>query len=405
MPWNPSVLSVSDKDLFHYFQCAAYQSLTTFGRKTADLGNVLMRAALANNSNSTTAVLQALLALSSLHRYGVQPQAIELKISSIKALAAASSNSGNSLSATEVIQHVAAGMLLVSFEVHQATCTSSQWACYLAGVEKLLSVSRLTKVGEDGDLAALIDWVHYHDVMTRFTLRHWHRESLEVPSIPSLTDVPILQLPSFPLQRRQSCITYGKPSPSVFLDHRKQSTSALFDLISELCDAVPRRPPDLATSQALKDRKGLLMVLDWRIRTVPIPLEADEALDMTDIIELYRLALLIYAHRVSENLLDQAVKTQQNIDRAFELFSQLTYCERQFPIFILGCEARTDDQRGIIMDLISRTEKQISSRSFNHVTLLLQAVWAQDDLADRELNYWDKMTSIISSCTIVPSLV
>lgn len=94
----------------------AYQSLTTFGRKPIDLGNILMRAALANNSNSTTALLQSLLALSSLHRNGVQSQAIELKISSLKALAAAS-NSENSLDTTEVIQHIAAGMLLLSFEV------------------------------------------------------------------------------------------------------------------------------------------------------------------------------------------------------------------------------------------------------------------------------------------------
>lgn len=75
-----------------------------------------MRAARSNNSSSGTAVLQSLLALSSLHRYGVQSQAIELKISSLNALAAAS-NSKSSLGLAEVIQHVATGMLLCSFEV------------------------------------------------------------------------------------------------------------------------------------------------------------------------------------------------------------------------------------------------------------------------------------------------
>lgn len=73
-----------------------------------------MRIALAGNTPSSVAVLRSLLALSSLHRYGIQVQAIELKISSLNALAAASmSNFG----AKEVIQHVAAGMLLCSFEV------------------------------------------------------------------------------------------------------------------------------------------------------------------------------------------------------------------------------------------------------------------------------------------------
>lgn len=70
--------------------------------------------AVAGDSPSSSALLQSLLALSSLHRYGVQSQALELKISSIKALAAASHAD---LGSKEVIQHVATGMLLCSFEV------------------------------------------------------------------------------------------------------------------------------------------------------------------------------------------------------------------------------------------------------------------------------------------------
>ena len=73
-----------------------------------------MRIALSSNTSSSAAVLKSLLAFASLHRYGLQSQAFELKISSIKALAAASgSNAGD----VEVIQHVATGMLLCSFEV------------------------------------------------------------------------------------------------------------------------------------------------------------------------------------------------------------------------------------------------------------------------------------------------
>jgi hypothetical protein len=73
-----------------------------------------MRVALEGDTQATEAVLRSLLALSSLHRYGVQTQAIELKISSLKALTRASKSS---FGAKEVIQHVAAGMLLCSFEV------------------------------------------------------------------------------------------------------------------------------------------------------------------------------------------------------------------------------------------------------------------------------------------------
>ena len=230
--------------------------------------------------------------------------------------------------------------------------------------------------------------------MMRFTLRHWRGEAVWLPPNTSTAwkEVYVQKPPAMVLTR--SCISQ-QPS----------STSALPELLSEFCDSVSGPPPNVATDQALEDQKGFLTVLDWRIRTVPVLLKPDEAVEMTTTVELYRLAIHIYVNRVSGNILGQAARTQQRLNEAFALLSQLPSCERQFPVFVLGCEARTDDQRATIMDLISRTERKITSRSFNHVTLLLHAVWAQDDLADGELNYWNKLTSIISSCTIVPSLV
>ena len=73
--------------------------------------------AIAGNTSSSAAVLQSLLALSSLHRDGVQQQAAIFKVSSLKALAAASNESRDKLGCKEILQHVAAGMLLCSFEV------------------------------------------------------------------------------------------------------------------------------------------------------------------------------------------------------------------------------------------------------------------------------------------------
>lgn len=79
-----------------------------------------MRAARSNKSSSATAVLRSILALSSLHRHGVQSQAFKLKIASLNALAAAATSESR-LGLTEVVQHIAAGMLLCSFEVRNAT--------------------------------------------------------------------------------------------------------------------------------------------------------------------------------------------------------------------------------------------------------------------------------------------
>lgn len=70
---------------------------------------------LSNDSLSATALLRSLLAFSSLHRHGLQSQACELKISALGALAAASES--EELDTEAAVQHVAAGMLLYSFEV------------------------------------------------------------------------------------------------------------------------------------------------------------------------------------------------------------------------------------------------------------------------------------------------
>lgn len=78
------------------------------------LGNLLVRMALTSDTASSRAVLQSLLALSSLHRHDVHSQAVELKISAIKSLAAVT---GSHIDTAEAMQHVAAGMLLCSFEV------------------------------------------------------------------------------------------------------------------------------------------------------------------------------------------------------------------------------------------------------------------------------------------------
>jgi hypothetical protein len=177
------------------------------------------------------------------------------------------------------------------------------------------------------------------------------------------------------------------------------------ELLSNFCDIIPAKPYNALSIEESNSYKACLEVLDWRLRMIPVSATATETSEMASAVELYQLAVLVYLHRVSENLLDQPARTQQHIDRAFAIFSKLNSCERQFPIFILGSEATTDEQRAIVLDLISRTEKKTSSRSLNHVKILMLAMWAQNDLASRQLDYWDKLSSIISACLIVPSLV
>lgn len=93
----------------------AYLSLVTFTTSNAQIRDALLRIALARNTAPGHALFFALLSFSSLHRSGLNQQAIQLKISALQCLSAPVR--GGRLSLTEAAQHVAASMLLSAFEV------------------------------------------------------------------------------------------------------------------------------------------------------------------------------------------------------------------------------------------------------------------------------------------------
>lgn len=73
--------------------------------------------------------------------------------------------------------------------------------CYLTGVKNIIEAAGLDRLHQDSDLAMLLDWVYYHDVVSRFSQRHWHGESTEssptassagsTPTSPSMTSCNI----------------------------------------------------------------------------------------------------------------------------------------------------------------------------------------------------------------------
>ncbi|KAM3069054.1 hypothetical protein ACMFMG_004234 [Clarireedia jacksonii] len=379
--WNPSKLKTLDQDLLEHFCCEASTSLANFGQDAKALGKILVRIALGEETASGLAALQALLAFASLHRYGLQSQAFELKIAALGSLAKGSSTPR--LGVKETLQHIVTGMLLCSFEVHQSSCTSGQWKQYVEGVKTVIKESSVKTLLEfDSDVAVLLDWVHYNDVLARFSEIHWKKEGAP-DLLPVPTDFFVSQVSNLP--------------PPIF---------SILDLLSQVCDVVSISSSQLEKCDDHDSCKSFVEVLDWRIRSLPMPKVTDDNDDTILVMKLYQLSMLVYLNRISDDIIGQPARTQQQIDQAFDILRRLNSCKQQFPIFIIGCESRTDEQRAIVLDIISRTEKMSSSRSFNHCRGLLQAVWAQDDLSEsNNIGYRGKLTSVISYCVILPTFV
>lgn len=124
----------------------------------------------------------------------------------------------------------------------------------------------------------------------------------------------------------------------------------------------------------------------------------------TKVAELYRLAGLVYLYRAARGLPTNAAKVRSVVGSAFGILPTLSILQRAFPLVILGCEAKTDDERLIILDLLERNRTHRELEPCCRIRSFIEASWAQDDLhTEKEVNYVRKMDAIISLSKNVPS--
>lgn len=124
-----------------------------------------------------------------------------------------------------------------------------------------------------------------------------------------------------------------------------------------------------------------------------------------NIAELYRIAGLIYLYRAGRCVSSDNSQVRSMVRIGLDLAAELQTCPRAFPIFILGCEAHSDEERLVILDFLRRTQARRKIVSIAGVQQFIEASWAQDDLRpDEGLDYIKKLDAIMSHCEHIPSL-
>ena len=123
----------------------------------------------------------------------------------------------------------------------------------------------------------------------------------------------------------------------------------------------------------------------------------------SDILKLFKLATLIYLERQSSSFSGVSEEIESWCNEAFQLLTELKDFNQPFPLFILGCEARTDEQRDVVLELISRTDLITHSKNLQYVAHITKSVWVQDDLADETIDYGRKLDRMLSSMRVCPS--
>ncbi|KAI3327809.1 hypothetical protein HD806DRAFT_484001 [Xylariaceae sp. AK1471] len=395
LSWKPVDLNAEELETLRYFESTAFSSLATISADAASLRDILVRMALMNHTITSRAVLHAILAFASLHRDGLHLQAVQHKTAAVGALAASAKSGINA--ATEAAQHVATNMLLCSFEIHIGTDSHGHWPFYLMGAKEIIITTSLDTQIDRGDIAELVMWVYYHDVLARFSLLHWRRYSVSTALSKELGAVQGWQ--------RDLCKSATK---------LKLNLSPFTTILRYLGDVFDALCASAHSSRSIEGLQQEIHAFELGVENASKPTispssSTDKMIDRLAVLtELFRAAVLVYIARVCETKFGELRDLTPLLDRAFIQIEQLHTCERLFPIFILGCEAKTDERRIAILDLVRRTEENTTVRSLECLRRALDSVWIQDDLhadQDMTLDYMNKLNVIVSSSPTLPTFV
>ncbi|RYC65036.1 hypothetical protein CHU98_g1145 [Xylaria longipes] len=388
--WIQPRSEVTDMELVHYFCDAAHQSLATFSPTMSHIRDVIIPMVFTGDTVSRRALLHALLAFSSLHRSGLHRKTMALKVAALEALSASAKEVSQGF--VEAAQHVAACMILCSFEILLPLENSGEWFWYIRGAMDVVEGAQLGDQLDHTVTGKLLDWVYYHDSMSRFTLFHWRHQ---YPTVQP-TDTP--RRPVLPLVENRKVSLLQSP------------THAILSLLSEIWDVLLDPNDPRSQDMEYKDR---LRALEWKVENLPsatsTTTDSDDAKgDLEFTVDLYKTATRVYLARASHNPLEPAANLDFLVDRAYAGPVRDCYCRHFFPLLIIACEARTDEQRAAILNLIDRTDKKGFVRSMRTFRAQVQSFWIQHDLhADSDLlpNYLGLMKSVISSNRALPSYV
>ncbi|KFH41725.1 hypothetical protein ACRE_075650 [Hapsidospora chrysogenum ATCC 11550] len=367
MRWIPHDLNVSEKGLLLYFESVASAALLTFGEDYTALRNTIICMAFSRPSAAATAVLRSILALSSLHRHGYQPQAVRYRGAALRAM------------------RESTGIVTSSYTL---------WGGHLCNAHVLLT-QHITRCRES-DTVVLVGWLHYQYVLGSLTLLHWPDRFSDGGQCWS-SGKPRVQ--PMPAEQYEAIKSYRPVGPA-------HELLSLF--LKVLCTLRDPSHPDFRTAQ-YHDK---IDSLEQQIRDVD-PQGPDEELFLSaangpKVTELYQLALLIYLERCGHNAIGETAKIAALVQRAFRLLDELRTCNWPFLLLILGCEARSDAERLKMLDLVAAAEVQVKERrslNLDYAKNMVKFFWIQDDLGTRPQSYMAMMDTVFGTVGTFPTLL
>lgn len=186
----------------------------------------------------------------------------------------------------------------------------------------------------------------------------------------------------------------------------------MLDIFSQIIDVVlDRDDPRCLSEDHLRSVRVLELRLD-RIEQRPSEVsEQDvdvasesELARSAQLAELYRLTVSIYLQRLGKGVSRTSPVLSRLVDTAFRMLESISVCERPLLLFIIALEARTDEERLIILRVLARS---LEARPLGNLPLterLIHAAWVQQDLHEEaDVNQLKVYNAVVSGNRVPPS--
>ncbi|ROW07452.1 hypothetical protein VMCG_03923 [Cytospora schulzeri] len=321
----------------------------------------LLPIALTGSSYAAQGLRSAILALSAFHRHG-PGAALPYKIQALQLL----SHSLDKESSYDVPieSQLAASMMLCVYNVFDEA--EGKWHLHLNGSRSLLHRYADMKGGKL-DYGFLNTWFLYHEILGAFSQPHKHQ--YEGTS-------------SLDLIQGSDCdktVIIGSLGCSVEI-------MEIIHYINQLRSAPTRKlteqngrlelPSVMWTCQGLQDRLSRLE------QQLPAEYKGQSVRERTKVeltAELYRIAAVLYLRAICPNI-DATNQTHMWLEQAFKVLASLEICTSPWPLFVVACESKSDEQRIVILRALDRMDEDRKIGNVFVLRNLIENYWKQQDL-------------------------
>jgi hypothetical protein len=260
------------------------------------------------------------------------------------------------------------------------------------------------------EYSVFLDWIFYHEAISEFTVRHWTvpyegcgftpiaRAPRAIEGSLSKVNESLLHFHHHHLILRQVEDNIGCPTDVLQLVVHTCRRVIVAEP-SEINDADGTQSANLLEQKISREVGDYGSILVYSVT----PIDRN-----TMVSDLHRLACLIYVNRAVHCVSGIEFRHRRLVREAILLLTEMVTCQHAWPLFIIGCEAFSDDQRLAILDIFeqSRQDRRRRSSHIHFIQHLVEAVWNQHDLnTENQVDYLTILDAVVGGVPFIPLFV